>query len=83
MQVHVTFFGVLKQDAGTKHHTLDLPDDGAPTLRELQGALTAAFPALVGRLSSVAFAVDDTLVALDHPLSDGDRVALLPPVSGG
>lgn len=83
MQVHVTFFGVLKQDAGTKHHTLDLPDDIAPTLRELQVALTVTFPALAERMSTVAFAVDDTLVALDHPLQNGDLVALLPPVSGG
>ncbi|MCD4684843.1 MAG: MoaD/ThiS family protein [Anaerolineae bacterium] len=83
MQLHVTFFGVLKQDAGTKHHTLDLPDDGAPTLRDLLQTLTTAFPALEGRLSAVAFAVDDALVTPDHPLHDGDRVALLPPVSGG
>ncbi|WP_304544914.1 MoaD/ThiS family protein [Sulfurimonas microaerophilic] len=35
-------------------------------------------------LSNSAVAVNDTLVAsLEHPLKDGDKVSLLPPVCGG
>lgn len=35
-------------------------------------------------LSSSAVAVNDTLVSsLEHPLKDGDKVSLLPPVCGG
>ena len=35
-------------------------------------------------LESSAVAVNDTLVAsLEHPLNDGDKVSLLPPVCGG
>lgn len=35
-------------------------------------------------LDNCAVAVNDTLVAsLEHPLNDGDRISLLPPVCGG
>lgn len=35
-------------------------------------------------LASSAVAVNDTMIKdLDHPLKDGDRVSILPPVCGG
>ncbi len=35
-------------------------------------------------LSNSAVAINDTLVAsLEHPLKDGDKISLLPPVCGG
>jgi len=35
-------------------------------------------------LETSAVAVNDTLVAsLEHPLKDGDKISLLPPVCGG
>ena len=35
-------------------------------------------------LDKLAIAVNDTMVCdLDHPLKDGDKVSLLPPVCGG
>ncbi len=82
MHIHVTFYGVLKQDAGTTQTTLELPGD-APTVRALANTLAVLYPAMVDRLGTVAFAVQDQLVTPEHTLQDGDRVALLPPVSGG
>lgn len=82
MQIYVTFYGVLKQDVGTKQQTLDLPGD-APTVGALADLLAAQYPGVAQRLPTVAFAVQDALVAPDHVLNDGDLVALLPPVSGG
>lgn len=82
MQIHVTFYGVLKQDTGTKQQTVDLPGD-APTVHLLGETLAGQYPAMAKRLPTVAFAVRDVLVASDHVLEDGDLVALLPPVSGG
>ena len=82
MQVQVTFYGVLKQDAGTKQQTVELPGD-APTVQVLGDALAARYPGMAKRLPTVAFAVRDALVSLDHVLEDGDLVAMLPPVSGG
>ncbi len=81
-RIHITFYGVLKQETGTKHLTLDLPGD-APPVGTLADALAAQYPALARRLPTVAFAVRDELVTPDYRLADNDRVALLPPVSGG
>jgi molybdopterin converting factor subunit 1 len=33
--------------------------------------------------SDLRAAVNDEFVSWDHPLKDGDRIALLPPMSGG
>ncbi len=82
MQIHVTFYGVLKQDSGIKQQTVDLPGD-APTVQVLGETLAATYPAMAKRLQTVAFAERAVLVASDHVLEDGDLVALLPPVSGG
>ena len=82
MQLHVTFYGVLKQDVGTKQQTLDLPDD-ALTVGGLAALLADRYPALSERLATVAFSVGDRLVGAETVLHDGDSAALLPPVSGG
>ncbi len=82
MQVQVTFYGVLKQDVGTKQQTLDLPDD-VRTVGGLAALLADRYPALDDRLATVAFSVGDTLVGAEYVLQDGDHAALLPPVSGG
>ena len=82
MQVHVTFYGVLKAETGTKQQAITLQAD-APTVSDLTAALAAQYPVLADRLPTVAAAVRDTLVTAEHVLRDGDQVALLPPVSGG
>ncbi|MCL4239400.1 MAG: MoaD/ThiS family protein [Anaerolineae bacterium] len=82
MRVHVTFYGGLKQDVGTRQQAVELPGD-APTVGALVETLAMRYPALAERLATVACAVGDTLVGPDHPLRDGDEAALLPPVSGG
>lgn len=82
MQLHITFFGVLKQDTGTKQHTLDVTDDTL-TLREAVALLKQQYPVLEGRLATVAYAVNDEFARPDQTLHHGDRIALLPPVSGG
>ena len=82
MQVHVTFYGILKQDVGAKHQTLDLAEE-VLTVGGLAALLADRYPALSDRLATVAFAVDDALVGADYVLHDGASAALLPPVSGG
>jgi molybdopterin converting factor small subunit len=38
---------------------------------------------LAAELERCAFAIGTDIVARDHPLNEGDEVAVLPPVSGG
>ncbi len=46
------------------------------------GALLAD-PALAGLPGEALLAVNRSFADRDHPLADGDEVALMPPVSGG
>jgi molybdopterin synthase sulfur carrier subunit len=82
MQINILFFGRLKQDVGEKQKTLELQQNSL-TIDELMDILKAHYPALEAQLATVAYAVNDELVESDYVLHDGDRAALLPPVSGG
>lgn len=82
MKINVVFYGGLKEDTGTKTATVELASNPA-TMADLVNAVKAEFPAVVPRLESVAYVIDNEIVDLDHPLRDGDEAALLPPVSGG
>ena len=81
MQVTVKFFGSLREEAGAKEFALELPPGS--TLAQLRGSLAERYPALERFGDRIAAAVNFELAEADHVLSDGDEVALLPPVAGG
>lgn len=80
MSVRIVFLGPLSDIAGQAEFALDAP-------LSWEGLLEAVGPAIAGQLGegriNVACAgqvlADPTLLAA----SDGDEIALLPPVSGG
>jgi molybdopterin converting factor small subunit len=81
-KTRIILYGVLKSDLGTNEIQLDaLPGDA--TLQALIDYLEISVPPLSPRLPSVVYAVNNEIVEPDHQLSEGDLVALLPPVSGG
>lgn len=81
MQITVFLFAAHRETVGAATVHLAVPD--GTTAREVWTHLTAAYPAL-GRLPfPSAVAVNDTVTPQDRALADGDRVALLAPVSGG
>jgi molybdopterin synthase catalytic subunit len=59
--------------------TLDAP----ATVESAFALLKAKHPKLVEMERSLLFAVNEEYASLSQPLSDGDRLAVLPPVSGG
>jgi molybdopterin converting factor subunit 1 len=67
---------------GTAAEDVDLPDE-VTDVRALRAWLETTQPKLRGVLGAVRIAVGDEFAALDRPLSAGEVVALLPPVSGG
>ena len=81
MQVHVLFFGLLKDLAGKTRDDLEL-DEGA-SAQDLLRYYQAKIPAFENCVSSLALAVNQQYAGPDTKLSSGDEVALLPPVSGG
>jgi molybdopterin converting factor subunit 1 len=81
VQIKVLFFGLLKDICGGAETRLELPE-GA-TAGAVFDHYAKAFPKLRQMASSVVLARNHEFARTTEPLSDGDEVALLPPVSGG
>ena len=83
MRVRILPFGVLKDWLGTEAITLELPDGAlvADLLGDLTVRLGSRLPA--NALRGVAVSVNAEYARANDPLSEGDEVGLLPPVSGG
>ena len=77
--VHVRLFASYREAAGTNR--LDAPLPAGARVRDLLDFLAARVPAVKRAPGMVA--VNHTYVGRDTLLTDGDEVALIPPVSGG
>ena len=80
IRVLVRLFASYREAAGRGHFSLELPD-GA-TVRDAIARILAEHP-LVAEGRRVVIALNREYVTLDAKLSDGDELALIPPVSGG
>jgi len=81
MRVNVLYFGTLKDLFARERDTLDLPD-GA-TVDSLISLLRGQTSKQSEVWRTLAVAVNQEYAAVSTLLSEGDEVALLPPVSGG
>jgi molybdopterin converting factor subunit 1 len=81
MRVVVKLFGAVREAAGAKELTLDLPEGAR--VADLRDRLAGDLPVLDAFGDRLAVSVNLELAKLDAPLHDGDEVALLPPVAGG
>lgn len=81
MQISIEFHGVLRRLAGMDQTLLDVTDTAL--VSEVIAALENKLPGLSEILEVTACAVGDELVHRNAALSDGDRLILIPPVSGG
>ena len=81
MKVHLRFFASLRERLKTSAADRTLADGS--TVADLWAALCRERPDLEPLSKSVSFAVNREYVERDHRLSEGDEVALIPPVSGG
>lgn len=82
MTVVVLYFAALRELLGKSEERLaSLPS--TLTIAQLAERLSELHPALSPHLGSVRFALNESFVALSAQVTDGDTVALIPPVSGG
>lgn len=81
MQVHVLFFGMLKDCAERGSDCLSLPEDA--TLGDVLRHYEERVPRLRAILPSIAMSVNQEYARPESKLQPGDEIALLPPVSGG
>jgi molybdopterin converting factor subunit 1 len=82
MAVVVLYFAAVRELLGSSEELIELPAKHL-SIRDLAEQLVDRHPELRPHLPSVRFAINETFVAASATVSDGDRVALLPPVSGG
>jgi molybdopterin synthase catalytic subunit len=81
IRVQVRLFAMQREAAGTKLLSVELPP-GA-TVEDAWATAVDAVPKLAAGRASLRFAVNGSYTSADTPLSDGDEVACIPPVSGG
>lgn len=81
MRVDVSFYAYFKELTGCAGTTESIPDGS--TLDTLLDHLQARFPRLAEMRPSMLTAVGVEYQPRTHPLRDGDRVSLFPPVQGG
>jgi sulfur-carrier protein len=79
--VRVRLFASLRETVGAGELSLDLAEGAR--VEDAWAALSARHPELHARRRSLAAAVNRCYADFDAPLSAGDEVVFIPPVSGG
>jgi len=77
--VEIRYFSVLREKLRKEKEEIEFEG----SVSELRKFLIKKYPELKNFINSVRFAVNEEYVDEDYRVSDGDRVALIPPVSGG
>ena len=81
MNVNLLLFASCADIVGSREMTVEVADGGS--LDDLMGILVSNHPKLGKLRKSMMVSVNQEYVGVDFALSDGDEVALIPPVSGG
>ena len=81
MRITVECYGASQRWCGAELVSLDLVDSA--TVADAMRRLAERYPELAARRDTVAVAVGDEIVAASRALAEGERMALIPPVSGG
>lgn len=82
MRVKVLLFARLREIAGTAEAEVELAGESA-TIADVWAALVGRHPALAPHAQAMSCARNAEYARQPTPVSDGDEVAFLPPVSGG
>ena len=80
MKISVRFFALYRERAGTSHADMEIPDETTP--RDLLVILRDKYANLPS-YDTVLIAVNSEYIDIDETLTEGDEVAIIPPVSGG
>ena len=81
MRITIRLFARLRDLAGSGELVRDVP--GPATVQSVWRALVTEMPALSDYERTMSVAVNADYARMSAPVSEGDEVAFLPPVSGG
>lgn len=79
--VKIRLFARLSELAGTRETELEIGE--GLTVADAYDLLSDRYPDIAGLRANVMYAVNSEYVTPSQPLSPGDELALIPPVSGG
>lgn len=81
MKITLRLFSVARDLAGFREQAMDIPAGSrAGSILEI---LQSRNPKFDQWQNALRIAVNQEYVSNDHPLREGDEVAVIPPVSGG
>jgi len=80
MKFDILGFGIVREIFGNDAVATELPDKA--TVGDLKSALESRYPEL-RRLASYMIACDNHYAETSTVLSNGNEIAVIPPVSGG
>lgn len=80
-QVKVLFFATIRERAGTKAITLEIPESAQ--VKDLKVMLQEEFPAIEALLASALVSLNKEFAFDEDGIPAGAEIALFPPVSGG
>jgi MoaE-MoaD fusion protein len=81
MQVKLLFFATLQDIVGARQLQLDVP--AGSTIGDLLTRLEVSYPRIKDYRPVLLTAINEDYVGKDARISEGDEVAIFPPVSGG
>jgi MoaE-MoaD fusion protein len=81
IKITTLLFGQAREMAGASSIEIEVAQPA--TVAGAWAALVAAHPKLAAMERSLLFAINEEYAGREQALSDGDRLAVLPPVSGG
>ena len=81
MQVRLLFFASLKDIVGSRELRMDVPQGS--TVADLLFQLESRYPRMKEYRSVILTAINEDYVDKSTRISEGDEVAIFPPVSGG
>ncbi len=81
MRIKVRLFAISKEIAGRNEIIFEVPNQ--ISCQKVLSRLQAEIPALFSILESCFVAINGSYVDKTMGVSEGDEVAILPPVSGG
>lgn len=81
MRIGLIYFHKVREAMGRRDDEREVADGS--TVAQVLEVLTAGCPALATLLPSLMTAVNEELSPRDRVLVEGDRLALMPPYSGG
>lgn len=82
MKLRILFFSVLREIVGAEEVPLELPP-GQGDVADVLVALYSRWPGLEAWDDKIRVAVDLDYVDRDHPVAEGQEIAVMPPVQGG